>query len=198
MPLDLVHDLQRAYRKTVDSMSQPGLISSIKAQGDQVDLEIDCFKSTIVLALMLFDNEVTFKVISEREAEITKLLNQLTYAKATEAQIADFILVLHDAGPLDLEKALIAAYPGDLMDPHKSATIIVEVDALSNERYLALTGPGIDRESHVKVQTTGNWVDLRAEKNSEYPLGIDLIFTDSAHNLLCIPRTSQIKKQVVG
>ncbi|TEB14867.1 Alpha-D-ribose 1-methylphosphonate 5-triphosphate synthase subunit PhnH [Pelotomaculum sp. FP] len=198
MPLNLVHDLQRAYRKTVDAMSRPGLISSIKAQADKVDLEIGCFKSTIVLALMLFDNEVTFKVISEREAEITKLLNQLTYGKATEAQIADFIFVLHDAGPLDFEKALIAAHPGNLMDPHKSATIIVEANALSNERDLALTGPGIDRESHVKVQVKGNWVDLRAEKNSEYPLGIDLIFTDPDHNLLCIPRTTQIAKQVVG
>lgn len=198
MSLHLVHDLQRAYRKTVDSMARPGLISNIKVQADKVDLETGCLKSTIVLVLMLFDNEVTFKVISEREAEITKLLNQLTYAKATETQAADFILVLRDAGPLGLEKALLAAYPGDLADPHKSATIIVEADALSNERNLVLTGPGIDRESHVKVQTTGNWVDLRAEKNSEYPLGIDLVFTDAAHNLLCLPRTTQIAKQVVG
>lgn len=198
MSLDLVHDLQRAYRKTVDSMSRPGLISNIKAQADKIDLEMGCFKSTMVLALMLFDTEVTFKVVSEREAEITKLLNQLTYAKAAEAQIADFILVLHDAGLLDLGKAFTAAYPGDLMDPHRAATIIVEADALSNEGNLALTGPGIDQKSYVMVQAAGNWVELRAEKNAEYPLGIDLIFTDSDHNLLCIPRTTQIAKQVVG
>jgi len=198
MALDLVHDLQRAYRKMVDSMSRPGLISNIKAQADKVDLEIGCFKSTVVLVQMLFDTEVTFKVVSKREAEITKLLNQLTYAKAAEAQTADFILVLRDAGPFGLEKALIAACPGDLTDPHKSSTIIVEADALSNERDLALAGPGIDAESHIKVQTTGNWVGLRAEKNSEYPLGIEIIFTDSDHNLLCIPRTTQIVKQVVG
>lgn len=198
MPLDLVHDLQTAYRKTVDSISRPGLITNIKVQADKVDLEIGCFKSTMVLALMLFDTEVTFKVMSERESEITKILNQLTYAKAMEIQNADFILVLNDAGPLALEKALIAAYRGDLMDPHKSATIIVEADALSNDRDLTLTGPGIDRERHVKVQTAGDWVTLRAEKNSEYPLGIDFIFTDSGHNLLCIPRTTQILKKVVG
>lgn len=198
MELDLVHDIQKAYRKIVDSMSRPGLISNIKDQAGKVDMEIGCFKSTMVLILMLFDTEVTFKLISERKDEITKRINQLTYAKATEAHSADFILVLQDARPWDVERAFRAAHPGDLMDPHKSATMIIEAGNLSNDQDLTLTGPGIDQESHVKIQTTDHWVALRAEKNAEYSLGIDLIFTDLNHNILCIPRTTQIAKRVVG
>jgi len=198
MPLDLVHDLQQAYRKTLDSMSRPGLISNIKAEADKIDLETGCFKSTMILVLMLFDTEVTFKVISQRENELTKLINQLTYAKAAELKTADFILVMHDALPSCLEKALQAADRGTLLDPHRSATVIAEADALSGERGLTLTGPGIDGERHVKVQIKGEWLELRAEKNAEYPLGIDLIFTDAAYNLLCLPRTTEIMRQVVG
>ena len=198
MKLDMVHDIQRAYRQTLDSMSRPGLISNFRNQADKIDMANSCFDSTLVLVLMLFDTEVKFKVCSEREAELDKLINQLTYAKATEVESADYILVLNDAKPEDLEQAFRMAYPGDLLDPHKAATIIIEADSVSNDRDLILTGPGIEKERYIDVKTTDRWVDLRAEKNSEYPLGIDIIFTDRDDNILCLPRTTQIVKQVVG
>lgn len=198
MKLDLVHDIQAAYRKTLDSMSRPGLINNITDQANKVNIKKNCFGSTLVLALILFDTEVKFKVVSEREMEIAKLINQLTYAKATEVENADYILVLKDAKPDDLEMAITLAYPGDLLDPHKAATIIIEADSLSNDRDLTLKGPGIEKVNYIEVKLTGRWVDQRAEKNSEYPLGIDLIFTDRDDNILCLPRATQIVKQVVG
>lgn len=196
MVLDLVHDIQAVYRKTINSMSRPGLISNITDQADKVNMEISCFGSTLVLVRMLFDTEVTFKVCSEREAEVVKLINQLTYAKATEVESADYILILNDAKPEDFEEAFRGAYPGDLLDPHKAATLIIEADYVGNDHALTLTGPGIETECTIDVKTTDGWVDLRAEKNSEYPLGIDLIFTDWYDNILCLPRTTQITKQV--
>lgn len=198
MKLDLVHDIQAAYRKTMDSMSRPGLLSNIHDQAEKVTMKIGCFDATLVLVLMLFDTEVKFKICSEREAEIAKIINQLTYAKNTELGSADFIIVLHDAHPDDLAQALRMAYPGDLLNPHKAATIIVEADFVSNDSDLILTGPGIEKESRVKVQRPDEWIDLRAEKNSEYPLGIELIFTDRYDNILCLPRTTQIAKQVTS
>jgi len=198
MKLDLVHDLQRAYRKTLDSMSRPGVIHNLREQADKMELETGCFNATLVLVLMLFNTEVKFSVASKHNVEMAKLIKQLTYAKVTDMENADYILVLKDAQPEELERAIRTSYPGDLRDPHKAATVIIEVDALSNERALALSGPGIERESYVKVITTERWVDLRADKNSEYPMGIDLIFTDPNDNILCLPRTVQISQQVVG
>ncbi|MDR3585417.1 MAG: phosphonate C-P lyase system protein PhnH [Desulfosporosinus sp.] len=197
MKLDLVHDIQNAYRKTLDSMSRPGLINNFRNLVDKIELEIGCFDSTFVLVLMLFDTEVKFKVCSQREAEMAKLINQLTYAKATEVESADYILVLKDALQEDVEEAFKRAYPGNLLDPHQAATIVLEADSVSNDRDLTLTGPGIEKESYIKVKTTASWADLRADKNSEYPLGIDLIITDPEDNILCLPRTTQISKQVV-
>ena len=196
MELDLVHDIQAAYRKTIDSMSRPGLISNISSQAEKLSLKIGCFDATLLLVFMFFDIEITFKVCSEREQEIAQIINQLTYAKTAELENADFILVLHDARPQDLERALRAAWPGKLLDPHKGAAIIFEADAVTNDRDLVLTGPGIAKENRIKVQTTESWVDIRAEINCEYPLGIELIITDRDDNLLCLPRTTQIARQV--
>jgi alpha-D-ribose 1-methylphosphonate 5-triphosphate synthase subunit PhnH len=203
MSLDLVHDIQAAYRKTIDAISQPGSLHSIREQADKVEIACGCFNSTVVLALMLMDTEVRFKVVSGREGELTKLLNQLTYAKAAETAVAQFILVTGDAQAEDVELALRDAYPGSLLDPHQSATVIFEVEELragaetnlQGEPELILSGPGIERENFIQVKTSFDWVEPRAEKNKEYPLGIDFIFTDPNGNMLALPRTTQIKKQ---
>lgn len=203
MSLDLVHDIQAAYRKTIDAISRPGSLHSIREQADKVEIACGCLNSTIVLALMLMDTEVRFKVVSDREAELTKLLNQLTYAKAAEAAAAQFILVTGDAHTEGVEQALRDAYPGSLLDPHQSATVIFEAKELragaetklQGESELILSGPGIERENLIRVKTDFNWIEPRAEKNKEYPLGIDIIFTDPQGNLLALPRTTQIKKQ---
>ncbi|MCB8815479.1 phosphonate C-P lyase system protein PhnH [Desulfosporosinus shakirovi] len=199
MKLDLVHDLQEVYRKTLDSMSRPGLICNIQDQANKVAKEISNFNSAVLaLILMLFDTEVKFKVCSKHEAEIVELINQLTYAKVTEIESADFILILGDADPEEIKQVFNATCPGNLRDPHKAATIIIEADSVSNDRDLTLIGPGIEKESYILVKTSHSWVDLRADKNSEYPLGIDLIFTDGNANILCLPRTTQIVQEVAG
>lgn len=200
MKLNLVHDIQAVYRKTMDSMSRPGFINNIREQANKLEKEISNFNSgaALVLALMLFDTEVRFKVCSKREDKAEDLINQLTYAKATEIEGADFILVLNDADPEEVEQVFRAACIGNLRDPHKSATIIFEVDLVSNEKDLTIVGPGIEKESYILVKSSHKWLDLRAEKNSEYPLGIDLIFTDRNANILCLPRTTQIAQKVAG
>lgn len=201
MKLDLIHDIQKAYRKLIDSQSRPGLISDLKDEAGKIDIRTGCLNASAVLVQMLFDTEVKFKVYSQNETEVTKLINQLTYAKAAEASEADFIFILLDARETDLREAMKQAYPGNLLDPHKSATIIIEVDELTNDSQLILNGPGIEKERHVAVKTKWletDWVELRAEKNTEYPLGIDIILTDRYDKVLCIPRTTKISKMVVG
>jgi len=198
MKLDFIHDIQTAYRSLLDSISRPGLISSIELQAKKVEFETGCLPSTAVLALMLLDTEVTFKVFSEREAEVSKILNQLTYAKATDAKQAEFIFVLQDARPGDLENALELAKSGDLINPHESATVIIETESVTKGEKIVLTGPGIKEESIAYVSLNANWLDSRAERNVEFPLGIDLILTDTKSDVLCLPRTTEILERVVN
>lgn len=196
MGLDLVHDIQKAYRQVLDSMSQPGKINTIHEQAMKNSLEIGCFPSTIVLIQMLFDTEIKFKVCSKHEKEWVKLINQLTYAQVSNADEADFILILNDAERKEAEMALKMANVGDLQNPQYGATFIVEARSLNSGQELKITGPGIMTERLIKVDTLENLMDLRAEKNAEYPLGIDLIFIDSQDHVLCLPRTTQIEQVV--
>lgn len=199
MNVDIVHDIQQAYRKVVDSMSRPGRLSNLSEEAKKVQTEMECFHATFVLTLMLLDTEVTFHVVSDYQESITTYLNQMTYAKVTTIDQADFIFVLQDAASDQIEYAINKAKIGNLIDPHESATIIVEVDQLTLGQEFIFKGPGIEHENQVMIEKNekmGAWIDNRAEKNKEYPLGIELIFVDREHRIVCVPRTTQIQKRV--
>lgn len=199
MKLDIVHDLQSIYRKIVDSTSRPGLISDLRKEAALVEDEETkgCTASLLLLALTLFDQEVTFKVFSAQADTVSKTINQLTYAKPTETVQADYLLILKDAAKGSLEEAIIHAKSGTLKNPHTSATIIVEVDSVTNGEALMLTGPGIQTTKPVYLDIKENWIESRQEKNKEYPLGIDLMFIDETHQLVSLPRTTQITRNGV-
>lgn len=194
MKLDIVHDLQSVYRKIVDASARPGQLADLTKEACIVKEEgnHECPASILLLALTLFDQEVTFKVISEKEENITKTINQLTYAKPVETEDADYILILQDAEVGALNNAIEKAKPGTLKNPHSSATIIVEVSEVSDEPTLLLNGPGIQAIEFAHVETTEKWVESRQMKNKEYPLGIELMFVDHQVQLLSLPRTTQI------
>lgn len=192
--LDLVHDIQTSYRKVLNCMSRPGSIENLACQIEKVDIDVDFSRSTLIMMYMLLDAEVSFKIVSHEEEKISKLVNQLTYGKYTSLEEADFIFIMKDADEDMVEQAFKAAKIGDLIDPHKSATIVVEVEEISGNKELMLTGPGIKKENYMQVKIKGDWLGEREKKNIEYPLGIDMILLDEESNVMCLPRTTQIKK----
>src|SRR3954447_17820790 len=115
----MVHDLQSVYRKLVDSTSRPGLISDLRKEAALVEDEDQkgCSASVLLIALTLFDQEVSFKVFSPQADSVSKTINQLTYAKPTEANNADFLLILRDAEKGCFEEAIISAKAGTLKNP---------------------------------------------------------------------------------
>ena len=100
--------------------------------------------------------------------------------------------MLSDAGECGVETAFRDSKIGDLFDPHKSATIVIEAPELSCSRQFMLRGPGIEQVSFADFGMGEKWVAEREKKNIEYPLGVDPIFVDRQANVLCVPRTTQI------
>lgn len=198
MSLDIVHDIQTAYRSVLDSLSRPGVISSLQEQVGHLDIEGGCYEGTLILALMLLDTEVTFAVVAAEELQerVTRLINQLTYAKSVELDQADYVFVLSSAEAQQLEAALEMAKTGELINPHESATIIIEARAVSNGRGLLLRGPGIQSDCIARVERSGDWRRVREQKNAEFPLGLDLVFVDADHRLLGLPRTTQVEQVI--
>ncbi|WP_264737827.1 phosphonate C-P lyase system protein PhnH [Cytobacillus firmus] len=194
MKLDVVHDLQAVYRKLVDSTSRPGLISDLGKEAALLDGEktAACSSSILLLALTLLDPVVTFKVYGSEAEAVEKEINQLTFAKAVQADQADYLILLQDAGAGSMEDAIENANPGTFVNPHKSATIIAETGAITAGDNLLLKGPGIQTSTGISIDLTGNWIERRSEKNKEFPTGVDLVFVDRNHQLLSLPRTTQI------
>lgn len=197
MKLDMVHDIQAAYRKLVDSMSRPGTIADISEEAGKLGQDQVILPGTLLLAHMLLDTEVTFKVVSERETEASHLLSQITYAKEAGIAEADYIFVLGDAAPGAWVATLEAVKIGELNDPHNSATVVIEVDRLFGEAALLLKGPGIQHMTPIQLQMKEDWIAVRAERNAEFPIGLDLLFADAEHRVLALPRTTQVVKEEV-
>jgi len=189
---DHVHDSQKAYRKLVDSVAKPGTINSLIEESERLDLPVNCNKSMLLLMLMLLDTEVTFQILSKNSEKIAKYINQFTYAKVAPLEKADFIFVLGDSAAKYLFYAIEGCKLGDLVNPHLSATLIIEVERITNENQLIFKGPGIKETNYAAISLAEDWVHCRAAKNAEYPLGVEFYFVDKEHNLLAIPRTTTI------
>lgn len=192
MKLDLVHDIQEAYRKVLNSMSRPGIIESLKNEEIKVDMDMDIYKSTFVIMLMLLDREVTFNIVSDNSSEISNLVSQMTYAKVKPIEEADYIFVIKDSCDETLGEICSKAKFGDLINPNNSSTIIAEFDCINNEGALQFAGPGIKEVNKVYISGNKNWIKIREMKNQEFPLGIDIICLDKNSSVLCIPRTTKI------
>ncbi|MGM0903609.1 MAG: phosphonate C-P lyase system protein PhnH [Bacillota bacterium] len=200
MKLDIVHDLQSVYRKMVDSTSRPGLISDLSKEAALVEAEDQkgCPASLLLVALTLLDQEVTFKVFSAQAEAVSKTINQFTYSKPTTTEQADYLMILQDAEKGSLEEAIRKAKSGTLNNPHDSALIIVETNSVTNGQIHLLKGPGIQKTKSAYLDMQEDWVQCRQNKNKEYPLGIDLLLIDQQHQLLSLPRTTQITRNRVS
>ncbi|WP_028392533.1 phosphonate C-P lyase system protein PhnH [Bacillus cihuensis] len=194
MKLDVVHDLQAVYRKLVDATSRPGSVIDLQREVEVLDVQTNCLSTTLLIALTVLDPEVTFKVITKQEEAVSRLINQLTYSKSVDASDADFIFILEDALHEEMGDAMNQAKVGNLSNPHESAMIILEVSDVTKGKPVKLSGPGIQGETYLNMQNVSNWMEMRNEKNIEFPLGIDMYFVDHQHQLLAIPRTTQIKE----
>lgn len=194
MNLDVVHDIQTVYRKLVTATSRPGTLVVLEREAKTLDVQMECLSSTILLALTVLDPEVTFNVIAKEGEAVSRMINQLTYSKPVDLPEADFIFILHDASEEQMKEALNKAKVGNLLNPHESAMIILEVPDVTKGDSMILSGPGIQDESFLSLPNVSAWLAARNEKNMEFPLGIDIYFVDQQDRLIALPRTTQIRE----
>jgi alpha-D-ribose 1-methylphosphonate 5-triphosphate synthase subunit PhnH len=189
---DEVFDTQAHYRELLDAMARPGKINRLHHVVLNPEGGLD--RGSAYVALTLLDPAVAFSVMGyERTA--TEYIRIRTGAKESRPEVANFIFTTAELSPL----AIRCATPGNLLYPETSATLVIGVLNLSQEERgsgelkLALGGPGIESENIVFVD---GWdrsaLEARAEKNAEYPLGVDLILVTADGAVLCLPRTAAV------
>lgn len=191
MSFNNVHDIQKAYRKVIQCYSQPGKILSLKEDCEAMPYDTSLNKGVLIFALMVLDREVSYTVVSEEKRGHYQCLSQLTYAQIDEKE-GDYLFLLKDGTCQDVKEALAKSKIGNLIDPQKSATVIIEVDTLENRANYSLSGPGIHLTNEVYLPLEEELIALREDKNKEFPLGVDLLLIDQAFNVMALPRTTKI------
>lgn len=205
MKLDPVHDLQKTFREVVRLFTYPGRTANLSDIAGLIE-PVPAFNPVMMLlGMVLLDGEVTFHFASDGTDGLTgnptlspdaRLISELTYSRSTLPDSADFLFITRSAeDPLSVLRSVPV---GTLVDPHRGATAILEVDRLGREgepvgSSLTLSGPGI-RDSRTISGIWGcDWVTARNEACTEYPLGIDILCVDKAGEVMAIPRTTRIE-----
>jgi len=189
--LDPVHDLQAVFRALMAATASPGTIRDIGARARRIDIDVPIPRPMLAIAMTLLDAETSFCLRSSPGAEFAEAaISRMTSARPAPVGEADFILSIED-GP-GLAESIAAARGGTLVDPHLGATIVALSETLGSGASLRLSGPGIASSAFLDAGLGDEWVAARAEKNREYPLGIDMLIVDREGRVASLPRTTVV------
>ena len=192
---DFVMDAQNAFRILLDAFSHPGIVYNISAF--ELSIPSGFSKANTLIALSLFDNNISFSVSNNYLKEVESFIMENTNAKHQTAQNADYVFF---KGKEDITFLLEECNKGELMFPEKNATIIIEVTQISNQLIneqsidLKLSGPGIESTNTLFVNGMhpAN-IELLKVINTEFPLGLDFLLTDELGQICAITRSTIIQ-----
>ena len=187
---DPVMGSQRIFRMLLDAMSSPGKVinSDIPLQAPAPLLA-----TSAAICLTLLDRETLLWL--DAKADQPQVRDYLRFhcgcmltARAKEAHfalIADALCVA-PLGQFEL---------GTDEEPERSATLIIQVKALSSEGGLKLTGPGIEAARHLHIAPfPPSFLQQVVLNQSLFPRGLDFVFA-SPNQIAAIPRSSKIEVQ---
>jgi alpha-D-ribose 1-methylphosphonate 5-triphosphate synthase subunit PhnH len=197
---DPVFASQATFRAVLDAMARPGTVLALPV-ADPTSPSIEARYLTALL-LTLLDHEVTFSVVPAGDAvgetaaaRLTVYLVETTGCRAVPVEAADYVIAL---GPLPAGLP-VCLKRGEPAYPDRGATLIWLVPTLTDERQsdtaVALSGPGVRSGDALTLRLAGlTTADLAAlaAANAEPPCGIDLILTDAAGNVSCLPRSTRL------
>lgn len=199
-----VHLMQQAYRLLVHATSFPGSVIDLAPLFDERHDSESAPATAMLLARTLLDAEVTFSCSTDFDELSPLEIAHVTYARPASSESARFLIVCHqDAAAQDarLCDAIDRANAGTLPDPHFGATVIGLLPSIAKDAgeipvddrvALTLSGPGIDGSRELFTTAPTEWIERRAERNREFPLGIDLLLFARTGQLISLPRTTQI------
>lgn len=181
---DPVFGAQEIFRAVMEAMARPGRIQSCDVLPD-CPAELAPAAAAALLALADSETPVWTDAGDEAGAWIAFHTGATLVATPAEAQF----LLATGAMP-----ALALLDVGTDETPQDSATLIVQVSALSEGEGWRLSGPGIERE-HL-LHAPGLPADFLAQwtaNRATFPRGVDLVL---AHGqaLAALPRTTAIEE----
>jgi len=171
-----INDLNRDnFRVLMEALAHPGTTGQMKAVFDSFFLGA---------ASCLLYPEVTFFYDGTEDFSTITLI---TNAKSAPLKAADYIFM--DGITTD---AIIHAKCGTFRDPDFSASVFfkcADFEGLS----LKIAGPGIKGFSTITLPVDEHFIDALSQKNSLYPLGMEVFFINNAGQIMALSRTTTIE-----
>ncbi|EHM51785.1 MAG: phosphonate C-P lyase system protein PhnH [Yokenella regensburgei] len=182
-----VQDAQHSFRRLLKAMSEPGVIVSLHQlkHGWQ---PLNLATTSVLLTLADNDTPVWLSAAMSNDIAGQNLRFHTNAPLVSQPQQAVFAVA---DGSLSAEQ-LDALCSGSAVAPETSATLIVQIPALSGGRMLRLTGAGIAEERMIAPQLPECLLHELTERPHPFPLGVDLILT-CGERLLAIPRTTHVE-----
>ena len=181
---DAVLDSQSVFRTVMNAFARPGTIA-------EVDLTLDVPEPMTVasaaLLLTLCDHDTP--VFLGGAADAARWLAFHAGAPVLQSRENAAFIVM-DAGD-DLPD-LNALRLGSDTFPDRSATVVIQCEALGATGPLRLKGPGIKAEAALLIDPLPDWFLATSKlNNSLFPRGVDWVFT-AGTSLVALPRTTRI------
>lgn len=194
---DPIFDSQSHFRVLLQVMSQPGSIQSLSFPS--LHLPDSLFVPSALVGFALLNRDVQF-YHAESLSDWREYLIVNTSSQWAPANEADFLFLNTDSPSIlsDIQAAKL----GEWRYPDTSATLIIQVasiqEASTNGMFsLKLKGPGIQGERFVYMEGLSQGIleqvfPIIKEANTEYPLGLDVFWTDREGKVMGMPRTCQV------
>lgn len=185
---DPVFDAQSAFRTALNAMSYAGRPQTLP-QSLKTPEPLGSAAGAVALALFDLDTPVWLDAAVGSAGVIDYLRFHCGAPITGRAADARFALI---AGPQSMP-GLSGFDIGEDRYPDRSATVIIEVQSLTEGPATRWTGPGIAGEITVSIAGVSETFWSQWAGNRElYPQGVDVIFT-SGNRLIGLPRTIDVE-----
>ncbi|WP_039055682.1 phosphonate C-P lyase system protein PhnH [Enterobacter sp. Bisph1] len=182
-----VHDAQHCFRRLLKAMSEPGVIVSLpQLKHGWPPLN----PATTAILLTLVDNDTPIWLSNAVDNDMVRQ-NLRFHTGAPLVEMPQQSLFAVADHTLSAEQLKVLPNGSDI-SPESSATLILQLPALSGGRMLRLTGPGIQEERMIAPQLPECITDEFTDRPHSFPTGIDVILT-CGERALAIPRTTLVE-----
>lgn len=183
---DATLESQAVFRHALAALSRPGAIQEC---GEAPDPPQGVHAAAGALLLSLLDQDCRLWMSASLSGAVAGYLRFHTGCILVGVpQHADFALV---AAPAELPP-LGSFNLGSDECPERSATVIVQVEALDAGGPWRLWGPGIRGEARLQAAGLGaDFLEQWRHNAAGFPCGVDLLLV-SGHRLCGLPRTTRI------
>lgn len=169
----------QAFRAVLDAMARPGKIMALRGAAPPAPLSI----AAVVVLLTLTDPTTPLHLAGAADcAPVRDWVAFHIGARLVEAEDAAFAL-----GTWAALQPVTRFAIGQPDYPDRSATLIVEMDRLTNHGPV-LTGPGIETATWLSLPETAAFRTNRAL----FPLGFDCLFT-CGDRIAGLPRSTKVE-----